>query len=151
MKRVWESTEREKKVLDLYIKLRRSVNSVEKRIASKNPLPERLTMSQFAVLEALFFHGPLPQHVIAEKILSSTGNLTFVVDNLVKAGLVKRVADERDRRIKNIQLTQEGSELIAKAFPNVADAIVTSISVLTDQEIDELSRILKILGTEQRN
>ncbi len=151
MKRNWQGSEREKHSLDLYIKLKRTEISVERRIADKKPLPGRLTTSQFAVLEALHFHGSLQQSSIASKVLTSTGNLTFVIDNLVKAGLVERRAHKHDRRIKTVELTEKGSDLIAEVFPNMANAITESLSVLTDLEIMEISRLLKILGTGMRD
>ncbi len=146
----WRPDEREREALGLYIKLKRSISSVERRIAQQKPLPERLTVSQFAVLEALFFHGDLQQSVIAQKILSSTANLTFVLDNLVKAGYVQRTSDDHDRRIKTISLTEAGKNMISKAFPAMARAITESVSVLEVEEMKRVSGLLKILGTGQR-
>jgi len=150
MKRTWDGSKTELASLDVYIKLRRAVDSVEKRISRQQPLPKSLTVSQFAVLEALYFHGPLKQSLIASKVLTSTGNLTFVIDNLVKAGLVERTQLPADRRVRAAALTEKGLQLIEQVFPHMAAAINQSISVLDEEEKLELSRLLKILGTEQR-
>ena len=43
---------------------------------------DRLTESQFAILEALHHLGPLSQKRLSGKILKSGANVTTVVDNL---------------------------------------------------------------------
>ena len=146
----WKPDEQQREALSLYIKLRRSVSSVERRIAEHKPLSGKMTLSQFAVMEALLFHGELQQRVIAEKILTSTANLTFVLDNLVKAGYVKRSTEEQDRRIRTVALTDAGRDVMEMVFPDMARAITESVSVLEIDEMRALSGLLKILGTEQR-
>ena len=84
-------TAREKRALDAYIKLRRAANTLSALEAAA--LREaRLTESQFGVLEALYHLGPLRQTDLASKLLCSAGNLTTVVDNLERDGLVERSA-----------------------------------------------------------
>lgn len=50
------------------------------------------------MLEALYHKGPLCKRDIAAKILKSTGNITLLIDNLEKNGLVRRERDNEDRR-----------------------------------------------------
>ncbi|MCF7953005.1 MAG: MarR family transcriptional regulator, partial [Spirochaetales bacterium] len=118
-------------------------------IDQQKPLPASLTSSQFAVLEALLFHGPLKQAEISRKILKTPGNLTLVIENLVKAGLTERTSLADDRRVKIIKLTEKGRVLIETVFPNMKTAISRSFSVLTQNELQELSRLLKKLGTSE--
>src|SRR3954462_10678182 len=104
--------------LNAYIKLMRASESVSVRI--HETLPEGLTLTQFAVLEALLHLGPLCQSQIAAKVLKSTGNLTLVVDNLEKNGLVRRERSENDRRFVTVHLTSTGRGLITDVFPKIA-------------------------------
>lgn len=149
VKKQLEATVQEKRSLDAYIKLMRSTESVNRRIDQQKPLPASLTSSQFAVLEALLFHGPLKQAEISRKILKTPGNLTLVIENLVKAGLTERTFLADDRRVKIIKLTEKGRVLIETVFPNMKTAISRSFSVLTQNELQELSRLLKKLGTSE--
>ena len=73
-----------------------------------------LTLSQFSVLEALYHLGPLGQRLLAKKVLRSSGNLTLVIDNLERDGLVRRERGTRDRRMVTVHLTEHGQALIAK-------------------------------------
>ena len=105
-----------------------------------------LTISQFAVLEALYQLGPLFQKEIGQKILRSSGNITMVIDNLEKNGLVRRERNEADRRFFIVHLTDKGYTLIAKIFPSHAAVIAEDLAVLTAAEQDALGRLCKKLG-----
>jgi MarR family 2-MHQ and catechol resistance regulon transcriptional repressor len=107
-----------------------------------------LTISQFGVLEALLHKGSLCQRDIAVKILKSTGNITLVIDNLEKRGLVKRERDSDDRRYFTINLTTAGMELIAMAFTDVESAIVAEMNTLDEHEQELLGSLCKKLGTK---
>jgi MarR family 2-MHQ and catechol resistance regulon transcriptional repressor len=105
-----------------------------------------LTISQFAVLEALYQLGPLSQREIGHKILRSSGNITMVIDNLEKNGLVRRERNKADRRFFIIHLTAKGYNLINSIFPPHAAVIAKYLGVLTAAEQDALGRLCKKLG-----
>lgn len=110
-----------------------------------------LTISQFGVLEALLHKGPLCQRDIAAKILKSTGNITLVIDNLEKQGLVKRERTHEDRRYLTVTLTGQGEKLIKTVFADVEAAIVKEMEILTPHEQDVLGGLCKKLGLREQN
>jgi MarR family 2-MHQ and catechol resistance regulon transcriptional repressor len=133
------------RAMNTYTKLIRAAESVTSRVGRSMALAE-LTISQFGVLEALYHKGPLCQRDIAVKILKSTGNITMVIDNLEKRGLVRRERDSQDRRYLTVYLTEEGTTLITKVFAGVEVSIVTEMAVLSDGEQDLLGSLCKKLG-----
>ncbi|CAG0984891.1 MarR family winged helix-turn-helix transcriptional regulator [Geobacter sp.] len=133
------------RALNTYTKLMRAAESVTSRVHRVLSAP-KLTISQFGVLEALFHKGPLCQKDIAAKILKSTGNITLVIDNLEKQGLVRRERDMEDRRYLTIHLTETGAALIAKVFADVEASIVTEMASLTESEQEVLGNLCKKLG-----
>ena len=58
-----------------------------------------LTMMQFAVLEVLYHRGDLTVGEIIQKILTTGGNMTVVLKNLVKEGLITRCVAPTDNRV----------------------------------------------------
>lgn len=108
-----------------------------------------LTEGQFGVLEALFHLGDMCQKALGEKMFSTRGNITLIVDNLEKRDLVERVRDESDRRFITVHLTEKGRSLIENIFPEHAAHIERTLSVLTEDEQEELGRLCKKLGTSQ--
>jgi MarR family 2-MHQ and catechol resistance regulon transcriptional repressor len=133
------------RAMNTYTKLMRAAESVTSRVGRSMALAE-LTISQFGVLEALYHKGPLCQRDIALKILKSTGNITMVIDNLEKRGLVRRERDSQDRRYLTVYLTETGTTLITKVFAGVEVSIVTEMAVLSDGEQDLLGSLCKKLG-----
>ena len=83
---------------------------------------------------------------IAEKILTSSGNLTLVVKNLEKRGLVKRCQQGEDKRFILATITPAGRKLIARIFPQHARQITEIMSRLTAEEQQQLGALCKKLG-----
>jgi MarR family 2-MHQ and catechol resistance regulon transcriptional repressor len=126
----------------------RAAESVTSRV-NRFMAAENLTISQFGVLEALLHKGSLCQRDIAAKILKSTGNITLVIDNLEKRGLVRRERDTDDRRYLTVHLTEAGSELIIRSFADVESAIVAEMVILSENDQEELGRLCKKLGIRE--
>ncbi len=138
-------TAEETVALDTFVKLIRAAESVSGAV-HKELQTHGLTVSQFGILEALYHLGPMLQKDLAEKILKSPGNITMVIDNLAKRGLIVREKSASDRRASVISMTHEGSRLIAAIFPAHADRIRKTMSALTMKEQEDLGRLLKKLG-----
>ena len=134
--------------LDTYVKLVRAAESFMAR--AHETLPAGLTISQFGVLEALLHLGPLCQKDLARKLLKSPGNLTLVIDNLERDGLVARERDTKDRRYITVALTAKGRRFIDALFPKTATRITAEMSALTSAEQVTLAQLCKTLGLSVR-
>src|SRR5271165_4596847 len=119
----------ERLALGTYVKLMRAANSA-RNFASRSLLGTGVTLTQFAVLEALYHLGPMSLSDIAQKVLTTGGNLTMVVGNLEKLGLAERQQCAEDRRLLIVVLTARGKALIRKVFPKHAAAIAEFLDVL---------------------
>ncbi len=145
MRAPYQGTKAEDRALRTYVKLMRAAESVTAR-THRHLSETGLTISQFAVLEALYHSGPLSQREIGQKILRSSGNITMIIDNLEKRGLVMRKRNEADRRFFIVHLTDKGDNLINKIFPPHAAVIANDLKVLTAAEQEALGRLCKKLG-----
>jgi MarR family 2-MHQ and catechol resistance regulon transcriptional repressor len=143
----FKGTPEEVRALNAYVKLIRASESVSARI-HRHLADVGLSISQFGVLEALYHLGPLNQAEIAKKVLKSTGNMTMVIDNLEKRGLVTRQRKEEDRRYYMIQLTSEGKKMIKDIFPRHAAGIIKEMSILNRAEQDLLGNLCRKLGLQ---
>lgn len=141
-------TAAEQRALDAYIKLRRVVNSLSLR-EGHEIRNAGLTESQFGALEALLHLGPLCQRELAEKVLKSAGNMTTVVDNLERRGLVERRREGDDRRVVTVHLTKSGEGLIREVFPRVVGVLVSAFSALTATDQEHLAALCRRLGTAE--
>jgi DNA-binding MarR family transcriptional regulator len=131
--------------LKTLIALTRTTQDVHKR-EHRTIKEGGLTVSQFAVLEILYHKGDLRISEIIEKALSTGGNMTVVIDNLVKDDLVRRCSAPNDRRVNLISITDKGRKLVSDIFPKHLENINEIFSVLTSEEKENLIGLLKKLS-----
>lgn len=131
--------------LKTLIALSRTTNNVHKR-EYKTIKEGGLTVSQFSVLEVLYHKGDLKVAEIIDKTLSTGGNMTVVIENLVKDGLVTRYKDPEDKRINFISITKKGKDIIDEIFPKHIENINEIFSSLTIKEKQSLIGLLKKLS-----
>ncbi|PKM94246.1 MAG: MarR family transcriptional regulator [Firmicutes bacterium HGW-Firmicutes-1] len=105
-----------------------------------------LTASQFGVLEVLYHKGDLRINEIIEKMLSTGGNMTVVIDNLEKDGFISRYPAPDDRRSTIVSITNKGTTLFETVFPDHIENINKIFNVLTTEEKQSLINIMKKLG-----
>ena len=140
----------EMRTLDTFIKLTRCTNSLFARLSERNTLGD-ITPSQFAVLEALYHLGSLTQGEVSTKVLKSGSNMTTVIDNLERDGMVRRERDAKDRRVINVHLTEAGSQKVDAVLPKHVGALVEEFSVLSASEQLTLGELCKKLGKGQES
>ena len=104
-----------------------------------------LSVSEFGVLELLYHKGPQPVQKIAEKILVSSGTMTYVINQLIKKGYVVRRQCENDQRVYYIELTETGMDKISYVFPlhhEYLDSLFKGVS--TDEKVQLIDLLRKI-------
>jgi len=131
--------------LSLWVKLARA-SSTFARHTNEDIRSYGLTLPQFGVLESLGHLGRITLGELSRKQLSSCGNITVVVDNLEREGLVERSHCKEDRRVIYVHLTQKGETLFTQIFEKHAAHVAGLASVLTEEEQEQLGRLLKKLG-----
>ena len=131
--------------LNCFIKLLRATNAVNAE-AVHEIQSHGLTESQFGILEALLHLGPLTQNQLGAKILKSGGNITMVIDNLLKNGLITKEKQDSDRRCYWINLTERGRELITRIFPAHVELITGRLAALSLPEQEQLASLCRKLG-----
>jgi len=102
--------------------------------------------SDFRVLEVLLHKGPLPVNTIGPKVDLNPGPISVAVERLYAKGLVNRIESCQDRRVRIVELTDEGRALIGTAFQRHAAQMKEIFSELSEQELLALENGMKKLG-----
>jgi len=131
--------------LRAYVKLMRATRAISARVEGRLTAAG-ITLTQLGVMEALLHLGPLTQRVLIDKVLTSPGNMTDLIDKLEKRGYVSRCRVESDRRNVEVGLTPAGQVFIETLFPQHAGDIAAAMGGLTDTEIATLDTLLRRLG-----
>lgn len=104
------------------------------------------SLSDFAVLEVLLHKGSLPVNTIGEKVLLTSGSITTAVQRLEKRGLVRRERSQGDARVVLVHLTDEGQQLIEKAFVEHAANLDELFLEFSDEERGQFAGLMRKLG-----
>ena len=145
MPKHFRGTKREERALSAYVELLRASDSLQNE-AMRSLAGEDVTPTQFAVLEALYHVGPMCLSELARKILKTGGNLTMVMRNLQRRGLVVRQTNAHDRRFVSVAISDKGRALITRIFPGHAARIVELMGRLSPAQQDTLGELCRQLG-----
>lgn len=104
-----------------------------------------LTMNQFEVLEVLYHRGDLQVGSITKLIMSTPGNVTVVVKNLTRDGLVQTLPSPEDSRVRIVSITENGKALIGGMFTQHAANLKSYFDVFSDEEMVVLYDLLRKL------
>ena len=104
-----------------------------------------LTRSQWWLLTYLFFKDGINQSELAILMDMEKAPLSRLLDRMEKKGWVIRKNENKDRRTKNIYLSESIKPLISSMRDKAAEYRRESLSILTDKERNKLKAILQIL------
>ncbi len=90
------------------------------------------------IIEILGKNGRLTMTEVADRAMLSVSTITFVIDNLVEKGLVKRERSERDRRVVWVDLMPEGQKIFEQVTEVHLGMVRGMLSSLNRDEQDTL-------------
>jgi DNA-binding MarR family transcriptional regulator len=139
------------KIKEIILLIRKLVNGAElyTKELSKN---HSITSAQLNCLLALYENGPLPPSQVAKRMMVKSSTVTGVVDRLESKGFVKRERNSPDRRIINIQLTEDGKKIVEIAPPPIQQQVIEGLQKLPHSELNEIifsfSKLTKMLDVQ---
>jgi DNA-binding MarR family transcriptional regulator len=102
-----------------------------------------LTPVQYAALAAISSNPGIDQITLAGLIAYDRTTITGVIDRLVQKGLVLRQASIRDRRARELAITDDGQRTLQAITPAVEAAQRIMLRGLSEPEQQQLMRLLK--------
>ncbi len=109
-----------------------------------------LSMPQFSILMQLYQRGYCGISDISDRFEISNAAASQHVENLVQAGLIGRTEDPRDRRARQIQLTEKGRSLVQHSFAAPYDWIDRLARTVEPQDQEKIAEALTILSEAAR-
>ena len=101
------------------------------------------TLPRFDLMAQLERHREgLKMNELSRLLMVTGGNVTAIVDQLEKEGLVERLAEPADRRAFRIRLTRAGDKTFAEMARAHEEWVVELLGGLSSRERDELLKLL---------
>lgn len=111
-----------------------------------------LKIAQLDVLMNLYRHPGMSQHDLARRLLVGRSNITMLLPQLEKQGVLRREGDSRDKRVMRLFLTEDGEVLLMKALKIYSALIEKVMAQSSPTECDMLGnqmlRIEEMLKSE---
>ncbi len=134
-----------KEALRLWLRLLACESMMEQYIRTKLRHEFGITLPQFDVLAELDHVGkPQTMTELSTQLMVSNGNITGVVDRLVRDAYVERLPSPGDRRVQLIALSVKGE----KEFKNMAFQHEQWVAdAFRELDIDDIQQITLLLST----
>jgi DNA-binding MarR family transcriptional regulator len=101
------------------------------------------TLPRFDLMAQLERHPEgLKMNELSQRLMVTGGNVTAIVDQLEKEGLVERLDEPADRRAFRIHLTKSGEKAFAEMARAHEEWVVELFSGVSRKDQDELLRLL---------
>ena len=118
--------------------------AIARRLQKKfNNADLNLTIEQWSVLYHLWKEDGISQQDLCLATFRDKPSMTRLVDNLEKAGLVKRIASKSDRRKNLIYLTEKAHALEAICHGFAADTVDEALDGVSHADIEVCKVVLK--------
>ncbi len=116
-----------------------------KSLGKPVPMNSDITPGAYYALLYLKKHCTLSMSDIGNMLLISKPNVTVLINKLIENELVARLADEQDRRIILIQLTEKGNQFIEKNQQQYLEQIRQKLTLLSDIELESFSTSIQVI------
>src|SRR4051812_30279214 len=118
--------------------------AIARRLQKKfNTAGINLTIEQWSVLYHLWKEDGKSQQELCNATFRDKPSITRLIDNLEKLDLVKRVSDEKDRRINKVYLTGKAMELQVQTMQLAEETLNEALEGVPADQIDLCKTVLQ--------
>ncbi len=129
--------------LRIWLRLLTCTQLIEKRVRAGLREEFATTLPRFDLMAQLERHPEgLKMNELSRLLMVTGGNVTAIVDQLEKEGLVERLDEPDDRRAFLIRLTRSGDRSFAEMARAHETWVVELLAGLSSRERDELLKLL---------
>jgi DNA-binding MarR family transcriptional regulator len=139
----------EEQVIAALRRITRAIDLHSRLLLQKNGL----TIPQLAALQAIRRLQPITVGALARDIHLGPATVTGIMGRLEKRGLISRTRDDRDRRSVVVELTDDGTKLVAEAPSLLQERFHRQLAKLQQWEqtmiLATLQRIASMMDAEE--
>jgi len=118
--------------------------AIARRLQKKfNTSSINLTIEQWSVLYHLWKEDGKSQQELCNATFRDKPSITRLVDNLEKLSLVKRVADDKDRRINKIFLTKQALKLQEETMQLAEETLNEALEGVPADQVEMCKQVLQ--------
>lgn len=125
-----------------WIAVARAHQMVEKTLNARLA-PHGVRIAHHDILANIYRFPGLTQNELALRLLVGRSNLSMLLPELEKRGLVERRNDEADKRVRRLWLTDAGRALTEQTLAVQAGVVTDMMTILSDEECQALGDYMR--------
>lgn len=139
---------REQASLGLWLQLMKCTKTIEAQAAGHLRKEHGQSLARFDVLSQLHRFGEAPGDywvsvgTIANNVMTSSGNITALLDRMEAEDLIERRASPTDRRGQQIRVTTIGRDIFSKMSRDHAEWVDNALGGISVKDREQLTRLL---------
>jgi len=131
------------RALRIWLRLLTCTQLIERQVRSRLRSQFDTTLPRFDLMAQLERHREgLKMNELSRLLMVTGGNVTAIVDQLEKEGLVERLDEPADRRAFRIRLTKSGERTFIEMARAHEEWVVELLAGLSRRDQEELLRLL---------
>jgi DNA-binding MarR family transcriptional regulator len=143
MDRESRATVDDHRALRLWLRLLTCAQLIERQVRSRLRSRFGTTLPRFDLLSQLERHpAGLKMNELSRLLMVTGGNVTGIVDQLVKEGFVERVDDAADRRAWRVKLTRAGERTFAEMARAHEEWVIELLGGMSRKDSEALMQLL---------
>ena len=108
--------------------------------------PFDLKLAQLDVMMNVYRHPGMSQHDVARRLLVGRSNITMLLPDLMKQGLLRRESDPKDKRIMRLYLTDTGEARLMQALEAYSQLIDRVMASSTPEQCDAMGDTMRAIS-----
>lgn len=113
------------------------------RALTKALAPLDLKIGQLDILMNIYRHPGMSQHDVARRLLVGRSNITMLLPQMEKQGILRREGDARDKRVMRLYLTEAGERLLMEALKVYSTLIERVMAQSTAADCDRMGEQMR--------
>jgi DNA-binding MarR family transcriptional regulator len=122
------------------------VNQVVRRAMGEGLAAVGLELPHYEVLAAIYRHPGMTQQELADRLLVGRSNLSMLLPDMERRGLVRRQSDAQDKRVRRLFLTSEGEAQAREGLAVQVRLIEHMMTALTAEECEAVGDMMRRVG-----
>lgn len=135
-------------ISELAFELGLAMGEMKSRLRQKiqariNEYDPDLSFELIEILGLLWRNDGINQQEISNTISKDKSSITYLINSLVKKGLVERLENKNDRRHKQIYLSVKGREIVETVYPWALELYKKAADRINEDEIRKALSLVK--------
>ncbi|CAM3704799.1 MarR family transcriptional regulator [Cohnella lubricantis] len=143
----------QKKLLHTIERYKSAMFAINRRmnLLMRELVPEDLTVDQYLIMSSILSQGQCTHSELADIFCVGKSSITAIISRLFDKNLIRRIPDEKDRRVVYLALTEEGERVAREADAALESLLAGYWGHFGEEEIDQFMRTYEKLASVLQN